>query len=68
MTWRRLLLLIHRISPWHRGYLEGWDDGIRESAAYVEVLLDQPYGDHIPRAAVKDLAARIWAETDDPRD
>jgi len=57
--WRRLL---DHISPWHRGYSEGWDDGINDAARDLERLLQQHDGDVIPRAKVQALATRLRSE------
>jgi hypothetical protein len=62
---RRWLRLLDHISPWHRGYIEGWDDGINDAAQDLEILLQQHDGDVIPRARIEALAARLRAELDD---
>lgn len=48
-----------------RRYVEGWDNGIRDAAYSVDYLLEQHSEATIPRAAVKDLSARLYAELEE---
>ncbi|MEU4195126.1 hypothetical protein AB0E69_24715 [Kribbella sp. NPDC026611] len=60
---RTVGLKLLRFSPWHRGYGEGFDGGIGEAAAFVDVLLATSPEATIPRTDVEDLRTRIKRES-----
>lgn len=63
MTSSEVLERLPLLGRWfRRTYVEGWDAGIRDAAYSVDYLLELHSEATLPRAAVKDLAARLYAE------
>ncbi|MDX3003898.1 hypothetical protein PWY87_19570 [Kribbella solani] len=62
MMRRRMRRLLDRLSPWRRGYDEGFDGGISIAVAYVDRLLSGYSGPTIARTDVHDVAARLRKE------
>jgi hypothetical protein len=58
--------LLDRISPWRRGYSEGWDDGAETAALDLDDLHGLHHGDLIPRAEVQAIQTQLRAELDHP--
>lgn len=56
--------LLYRVSPWHRGYSEGWDDGVRTAVAGIRDLLKES-SDVIPHRDLRVLRDQLSAEIRD---
>ena len=51
-----------KVSPWHRGYDRGWDDGVHESLRTIEQLLEECPDQFISRIDVYKVGIRLKAE------
>ncbi|MFG1910027.1 hypothetical protein [Kribbella sp. NPDC048928] len=56
--------LLYKVSPWHRGYSEGWDDGVRTAVAGIRELLKES-SDGIPNRDLCVLRDQLCAEIRD---
>jgi hypothetical protein len=59
---RRLHLLLDQISPWRRGFTEGWNCGVAEGMNLVEDLLKARTGHTFTRADLADVAFQLRRE------
>ncbi|MGZ0146717.1 hypothetical protein ACXJJ3_06570 [Kribbella sp. WER1] len=53
--------LVYRISPWHRGYSEGWNDGVRMAVIELRDLLREAT-DVVPNRDLRVLHDRLHSE------